>query len=144
MLNECETRHGNKHFTHPITGVEFSIGRIRTSQCEVVSTFAGTPEKPQLQLGFCATMGWNEVKTIAGSMLDMAMDKPAPHPAHEEEFVLYHTEVVESSGFCIHYKLPHYVTFSSTLDNMRQVMKASGWLRTPDDDEKRPQPMQSV
>jgi hypothetical protein len=28
---------------------------------------------------------------------------------------------VESSGFCIHYKLPHYVTFGSSLDAMRAV-----------------------
>lgn len=143
-VNEVRLAHTDVKLKHPITGAEFSLGRIRTSQCEVVSTFAGTPEKPQLELGFCATMGWNEVKTIAGSMLDLAMDKPAPHPAHEEEFVLYHTEVVESSGFCIHYKLPHYVTFNSTLDNMRQVMKVSGWLRTPDDQEKTAKPLQSV
>lgn len=144
-VNEVRLAYTDVQIKHPLTGVTFSLGRVRTSQCEVVSTFAGTPEKPQLQLGFCATLGWNEVKNIAGSMLDMAMDKPHPHPAHTEEFVLYHTEPVESSGFCIHYKLPHYVTFNSTLDNMRQVMKASGWLRTPDDEEDQPaQPMESV
>jgi alpha-D-ribose 1-methylphosphonate 5-triphosphate synthase subunit PhnI len=33
--------------------------------------------------------------------------------------VLYHTDPVEASGFCIHYKLPHYVTFASGLDAMR-------------------------
>jgi alpha-D-ribose 1-methylphosphonate 5-triphosphate synthase subunit PhnI len=38
-----------------------------------------------------------------------------------QEFVLYHTEPVESSGFCIHYKLPHYVTFQSSLEAMRGV-----------------------
>lgn len=143
-VNEVRLAYSDIKLTHPVTGVEFTIGKARTSQCEIVSTFAGTPEKPQLQLGFAATLGWNEVKTIAASMLDMAMDKPAPHPAHEEEFVLYHTEVVESSGFCIHYKLPHYVTFNSSLDNMRKVMKASGWLRTPDDQEKKEKPLQSV
>ena len=143
-VNEVRLAQTEVKVTHPLTGVEFSMGRVRTSQCEIVSTFAGTPEKPQLTLGFAATMGWNEVKVIAASMLDKAMDKPAPHPAHTEEFVLYHTEVVESSGFCIHYKLPHYVTFNSSLDNMRKVMRASGWLRTPDDEEKKEKPLQSV
>ena len=33
-----------------------------------------------------------------------------------------HTEPIESSGFCIHFKLPHYVTFSSGMDNMRKVI----------------------
>ncbi|MBW7886234.1 MAG: carbon-phosphorus lyase complex subunit PhnI, partial [Caldilineaceae bacterium] len=88
---------------------------------EIVNTSGGTPEKPGLELGFAATFGWNEVKVIAASMLDLAMDKPNPHPAHREEFVLYHTEPVEASGFCIHYKLPHYVTFSSSMDNLRQA-----------------------
>jgi alpha-D-ribose 1-methylphosphonate 5-triphosphate synthase subunit PhnI len=39
--------------------------------------------------------------------------------------VLYHTEPVEASGFCIHYKLPHYVTFSSALDNVRRVQASA-------------------
>ena len=38
-----------------------------------------------------------------------------------EEFYLYHTESVEASGFCIHFKLPHYVTFQSALDAMRDA-----------------------
>lgn len=130
-VNELRLAYTDVTLEHPVTGAAFSIGKVRTSQCEVVSTMSGSKEKAQLSLGFTATLGWNEVKTIAGSMLDMAMDKPDTHPAHEEEFVLYHTEPVESSGFCIHYKLPHYVTFSSTLDNYREVMAASGWLREP-------------
>jgi alpha-D-ribose 1-methylphosphonate 5-triphosphate synthase subunit PhnI len=72
-------------------------------------------------LGFAATLGWNEVKTIAAAMLDLEMDNAAGHPSHSEEFVLYHTEGVEASGFCIHYKLPHYVTFSSSLDSIRRA-----------------------
>jgi alpha-D-ribose 1-methylphosphonate 5-triphosphate synthase subunit PhnI len=35
---------------------------------------------------------------------------------------MYHTEPVEASGFCIHFKLPHYVTFASSLDNLRKVI----------------------
>jgi alpha-D-ribose 1-methylphosphonate 5-triphosphate synthase subunit PhnI len=35
--------------------------------------------------------------------------------------VLYHTEPVEASGFCIHFKLPHYVTFQSSLDALRDA-----------------------
>ncbi|WP_298278086.1 carbon-phosphorus lyase complex subunit PhnI, partial [uncultured Bradyrhizobium sp.] len=75
----------------------------------------------QLQLGFCATLGWNEIKTIAGATLDLnsaAADQNAPV---NEEFFLYHTEPVEASGFCIHFKLPHYVTFQSSLDANRAV-----------------------
>ena len=123
-INELRLAYADVTLTHPITGKEFSAGRIRVSQAEVVSTTGGTPEKPMLELGFCATLGWNEVKVIAASMLDLEMDKPNPHPAHKEEFVLYHTEAVEASGFCIHFKLPHYVTFSSSMDNIRQVRES--------------------
>lgn len=92
------------------------------SQCEVASKAAGGAAP--LSLGFAATLGWNEVKTIAGSMLDLEMSAPR-HPAHSEDFVLYHTEPVEASGFCIHYKLPHYVTFASALDALRKAASAA-------------------
>lgn len=123
-INELRLAYAEVKLPHPLTGKTFSAGRVRVSQAEVVSTGGGTPEQPMLELGFCATLGWNEVKVIAGSMLDLEMDKPNPHPAHREEFVLYHTEAVEGSGFCIHFKLPHYVTFSSSLDNIRSVRES--------------------
>lgn len=120
-INELRLGYADVRVTHPISGESFTIGRVRISQAEVVTTFKGPANDPHLKLGYCATIGWNEVKTIAGSMLDMAMDLPEPHPSHTEEYVLYHTDPVESSGFCIHYKLPHYVTFGSSLDAMRAV-----------------------
>ncbi len=123
-VNEVRLAYADIKLTHPVTGVPFSAGRIRVSQAEVVSSFGGSTEKPELNIGFAATLGWNEVKTISASMLDMAMDKPDPFPALTEEFVLYHTEPVEASGFCVHYKLPHYVTFQSSLESMRSVQKS--------------------
>jgi alpha-D-ribose 1-methylphosphonate 5-triphosphate synthase subunit PhnI len=115
-VNEVRLSFADVVLRHPVTGATFSAGRVRISSCEVVTNNA-----TDLSLGYSATLGWNEVKVIAGSMLDLEMEKPNGHPAHAEEFVLYHTEPVESSGFCIHYKLPHYVTFSSSLDNLRRV-----------------------
>lgn len=116
-VNEVRLAYADVRLRHPVTGTVFSLGRARISACEVVNNLAD-----HLELGFTATMGWNEVKTITGAMLDMEMDKTDAHPAHTEEFVLYHTEAVESSGFCIHYKLPHYVTFNSGLDALRRVL----------------------
>ncbi len=116
-VNEVRLAYADVKLHHPVTGAVFSLGRARVSACEVVNNLAD-----HLELGFTATMGWNEVKTITGAMLDMEMDKADAHPAHTEEFVLYHTEAVESSGFCIHYKLPHYVTFNSGLDALRRVL----------------------
>ncbi|MBF6594479.1 MAG: carbon-phosphorus lyase complex subunit PhnI [Thermaceae bacterium] len=121
-VNEVRLALAEVELKHPVTGAVFSAGRVRYSQAEVVTEFGEQEgQKPSLSLGFAATLGWNEVKLIAASMLDSAMSLPEPHPAHTEEFVLMHTEPVEASGFCIHYKLPHYVTFSSALDTLRKA-----------------------
>lgn len=119
-VNELRLGYAEVMVQHPVTGEAFSAGRVRVSQAEVV-TSGGDKGKETLTAGFAATLGWNEVKLIAASTLDMEMSQSSPHPAHTEEFVMYHTEPVESSGFCIHFKLPHYVTFASTIDNIRKV-----------------------
>ncbi|MFZ6028881.1 MAG: carbon-phosphorus lyase complex subunit PhnI [Chloroflexota bacterium] len=115
-VNEVRLGYAQVRLAHPLLGEAFTLGRVRISQTEVVDSKAD-----ELALGFAATLGWNEVKTISAAMLDLEMDRPNPHPAHSEEFVLYHTESVEASGFCIHYKLPHYVTFNSSLDSIRRA-----------------------
>ena len=134
-VNELRLAHADVQVKHPVTGVPFTVGRVRVSQAEVVTT--GGSEKDGLTIGFAATMGWNEVKLIAASTLDMEMNQPDPHPAHTEEFVMYHTESIESSGFCIHFKLPHYVTFASSLDNLRKVIST---FYSSDDSDAEPAP----
>lgn len=120
-VNELRLGYAEVTLAHPLTGEAFSAGRARMSFGEVVNS-GGNAEKSGFTLGFAATLGWNEVKLIAGSVLDLEMSSSDPHPAHEEEFVMYHTEPVEASGFCIHFKLPHYVTFASNLDAVRRVV----------------------
>ena len=131
-VNELRLAEADIRVKHP-SGVTFSAGRVRVSQAEMISkTTNKTTRQDQLELGFCATLGWNEVKVIAGSTLDLNMGKGGK-PAADEEFVLYHTEPVEASGFCIHLKLPHYVTFQSSLDALRGVKRQSGARRTADE-----------
>jgi alpha-D-ribose 1-methylphosphonate 5-triphosphate synthase subunit PhnI len=124
-VNEVRLGYADVMVKHPVTGVTFSAGRVRVSQGEVVTPFSDKADdtEPQLGIGFTATLGWNEVKVISGAMLDMAMNEGADHPMSNDEFILEHTESVEASGFCIHYKLPHYVTFQSSLEAMRKVSK---------------------
>jgi alpha-D-ribose 1-methylphosphonate 5-triphosphate synthase subunit PhnI len=124
-VNEVRLGYADVVLKHPVTGATFSAGRVRVSQGEVVTPFSDKAEatEPQLGIGFTATLGWNEVKVISGAMLDMAMNEGADHPMSNDEFILEHTESVEASGFCIHYKLPHYVTFQSSLEAMRKVSK---------------------
>lgn len=119
-VNELRLSEAEVRVTHP-RGTVFSAGRIRTSQAEVTNAAKGG----ELELGFCGTFGWNEVKIIAGATLDLNRpNAPARSPLNEE-FFLYHTEAVEASGFCIHFKLPHYVTFQSSLDNLRGAKSAA-------------------
>ena len=127
-MNELRLAEAEIAVTHP-RGTGFSAGRVKVSQAEVVSK-----KGVQLELGFSATLGWNEVKVIAAATLDLNTKGAPKGAATEEEFFLYHTEAVESSGFCIHFKLPHYVTFQSSLDAMRD---AKARLKTP---EKKPEP----
>jgi alpha-D-ribose 1-methylphosphonate 5-triphosphate synthase subunit PhnI len=113
-VNELRLAEAEVRVRHP-RGTVFSAGRVKVSQAEVTSK----GKSGQLSLGFCATLGWNEVKVISGATLDLnAAAAPKGSPV-EEEFFLYHTEPVEASGFCIHFKLPHYVTFQSSLDALR-------------------------
>ncbi|WP_123194229.1 carbon-phosphorus lyase complex subunit PhnI [Pannonibacter phragmitetus] len=121
-VNELRLAEAEVTVRHPC-GTLFSAGRVKVSQAEVTSK----GKSGQLDLGFCATLGWNEIKVIAGATLDLnAPDAPQNSPVNEE-FFLYHTEPVEASGFCIHFKLPHYVTFQSALDALRDAKsKATG------------------
>lgn len=114
-VNELRLAEAEIMVRHP-RGTIFSAGRVKISQAEVVNK-----KGAQLELGFAATMGWNEVKVIAAATLDLNSAGAEKGSATEEEFFLYHTEGVESSGFCIHFKLPHYVTFQSSLDAMRDA-----------------------
>jgi len=133
-VNELRLSHGEVMVEHPVTGERFSAGRVRVSQAEVV-----TNARVGYKIGFLATMGWNETKLIAGATLDMEMNQEEPHPALSEDFVLYHTEGIEASGFCNHFKLPHYVTFASSMDNVRKVImkmygpQAAEYVKQPQD-----------
>lgn len=131
-VNELRLAEAEVQVKHPLTGETFSAGRMRVSQAEVV-----TSDKSGYNVGFAATMGWNEVKLIAAATLDIEMSSQEPHPAMSEDFVLYHTEPIESSGFCIHFKLPHYVTFASSMDNVRKAIAIfyGGKPETDDDAE---------
>ncbi len=118
-VNELRLAEAELRVRHP-RGTVFSAGRVKVSQAEVISK----GKAGQLDLGFCATLGWNEVKVIAGATLDLNAPGATKGAPVEEEFFLYHTEPVEASGFCSHFKLPHYVTFQSALDALRAATAA--------------------
>lgn len=101
------------------------LGRIRLTEAEMISRLRvqRRDESPALSLGYGLCFGQNETKAIAMGILDRAMRSSGDAPCQSQEFVLYHTEGIESYGFTNHLKLPHYVTFQSSLANLRQAIE---------------------
>jgi alpha-D-ribose 1-methylphosphonate 5-triphosphate synthase subunit PhnI len=99
------------------------IGKIPVTEAEMVSTAKASKKRqaPHYAIGYGLCLGQNDTKAICMGILDRAMRSPdAGSPANDAEFVLYHTEGIESMGFTNHLKLPHYVTFQAGLSNLRQ------------------------
>lgn len=102
------------------------IGKVQVTEAEMISK-AVTDKKskvPYYAIGYGLCFGQNETKVICMGILDRAMRIPGnATPSSDQEFVLYHTEGIESMGFTNHLKLPHYVTFQSGLNNLRNALK---------------------
>ena len=78
----------------------------------------------EFEIGFGASFGQNETKSIAMSLLDQCLESGDKSSAvQDEEFVLLHVDSVEATGFISFHplKLPHYVTFQSKLDSVRKT-----------------------
>lgn len=112
---------------HAITGELTEIGEVLMTECEVVAMYEKTnsDEKPTFTLGYGACFGHNEVKAISMAILDRSLQKGMQdgpsNPSEDPEFVLLHIDGIDSMGFCTHYKMPHYVTFQSDMDRLRQT-----------------------
>jgi len=102
-----------------------TLGRLRLTEAEMISKIQVRKKDPvpYLSLGYGLCFGQNETKGICMGILDRAMRTGGDAPCQSQEFVLYHTEGIESYGFTNHLKLPHYVTFQSGLTNLRQAVE---------------------
>jgi alpha-D-ribose 1-methylphosphonate 5-triphosphate synthase subunit PhnI len=114
------------HIRHPRTGLPYHVGDVKVTEAEVIARFTAPDGTPRFTLGYGLCFGHNEVKAIAMAVLDRAMQaEEVKSPSEDQEFVLSHIDGIESMGFCTHYKLPHYVTFQSDLDRLRQAQGVS-------------------
>lgn len=122
---------------HPHLGVEVEIGEILCTEVEAVGREMGyggdkDGDNPVMSMGYGLVFGRNERKAIAMAILDAAIrignerEEGPAGPAEDEEFVLYHTDGIEATGFVEHLKLPHYVTFQSSLDRLRKIREKGG------------------
>ncbi len=106
---------------HPITGEPYRIGEVKVTEAEIISKKYSDSDTPRLTLGYGLCFGHNEIKAISMAVLDRAMQsEDVQAPSEDQEFVLTHVDGIEAMGFCNHFKLPHYVTFQSQLDRLRQ------------------------
>lgn len=120
-------------------GFAIEIGEIELTECQMVNQFAGSQsEPPKFTRGYGLTFGHGERKAMAMSLVERALrapelDEEICAPAQMEEFVLYHSDNVEASGFVQHLKLPHYVDFQSELNLVRALRRATQAQRNSDD-----------
>ncbi|MCO6417423.1 carbon-phosphorus lyase complex subunit PhnI [Siccirubricoccus sp. KC 17139] len=111
----------------PELGFPIEIGEITVTECQMVNQFAGSKtEPPQFTRGYGLVFGHGERKAMAMSLVDRALrarelGEEVDAPAQSEEFVLYHCDNVEATGFVEHLKLPHYVDFQSELEKVREM-----------------------
>ena len=115
----------------PELGFAIDIGDITVTECQMVNQFKGSKTAPpQFTRGYGLVFGFSERKAMAMALVDRAMraeelGEDVTAPAQNVEFVLYHSDNIEATGFVEHLKLPHYVDFQSELENVRR-MRARG------------------
>ncbi|MBA9025982.1 carbon-phosphorus lyase complex subunit PhnI [Peribacillus huizhouensis] len=104
----------------------YYIGDFQATEVEMLMPVTVEKERGkkemEFEIGYGLCFGQNETKAIAIGILDNCLENPnTDFPSQNEEFVLYHIDSVESTGFISHLKMPHYVTFQSKLDSIRKT-----------------------
>lgn len=115
--------------TPPELGFDIKVGEIKVTECFMINRNNGTKQEPPgFENGYGLVFGQNERKAMSISLLDRSLqnsekDNDEKYPARSQEFILSHSDNVESSGFVQHLKLPHYVDFQSELISIRNLKK---------------------
>ncbi len=114
----------------PELGFAIEIAEVAVTECETVNKFDGSKTTPpQFTRGYGLVFGMNERKAISMALVDRALrwkelgQDNLGVPAQDEEFVLYHSDNIQATGFLEHIKLPHYVDFQSELELVRKLRR---------------------
>ena len=130
FLGELRVGYIAVKYTPPELGFEIIIGKIKLTECFMINRFDGSENKPPgFENGYGLVFGQSERKAMSMALLDKSLqnssnsDSKTKYPAQDQEFILSHSDNVESSGFVQHLKLPHYVDFQSELVFIRNLKK---------------------
>lgn len=113
-------------------GFAIDIGDVVLTECQMVNQFQGSKTvPPRFTRGYGLVFGFGERKAMAMALVDRALraeelGEDVTAPAQNVEFVLYHSDNIEATGFVEHLKLPHYVDFQSELQNVRRMRAERG------------------
>src|SRR5258708_6660998 len=108
-------------------GFAVPLGRVTVTECQMINQFKGSAtEPPRFTRGYGLSFGQSERKVMSMALVDRALranelGEEANAPAQDEEFVLSHSDNVQSTGFVEHLKLPHYVDFQAELGLVRRM-----------------------
>jgi alpha-D-ribose 1-methylphosphonate 5-triphosphate synthase subunit PhnI len=111
----------------PELGFAIDIADLTLTECQMVNQFKGSKtQPPQFTRGYGLVFGHAERKAMAMALADRAMraeelGEDVTAPAQNVEFMLYHSDNIEATGFVEHLKLPHYVDFQSELESVRRM-----------------------
>ena len=127
-------------------GFAVTLGTITATECQMVNQYAGSSVEPaQFTRGYGLVFGRAERKAMSMALVDRALREAqgsveATAPAQDQEFVLYHADNVQASGFVEHLKLPHYVDFQGELETIRRL-RAGQPPELPEAAERAPDPI---
>ncbi|MEO0380495.1 MAG: carbon-phosphorus lyase complex subunit PhnI [Pseudomonadota bacterium] len=114
----------------PELGFAIEIGEVELTECETVNQFQGSKtQPPQFTRGYGLVFGASERKAISMALVDRALrweelgEDNVGAPAQNEEFILYHSDSIQATGFLEHIKLPHYVDFQAELELIRKLRR---------------------
>jgi alpha-D-ribose 1-methylphosphonate 5-triphosphate synthase subunit PhnI len=129
FLGELKVGYVSVRYTPPELGFEIHIGQVKLTECVMVNRQDGPKNHTAgFETGYGLVFGQNERKAMSMSLLDRSLSTSektgnVTYPAQDPEFILSHSDSVESSGFVQHLKLPHYVDFQSELVFIRNRRK---------------------
>jgi alpha-D-ribose 1-methylphosphonate 5-triphosphate synthase subunit PhnI len=124
-----EIRHGHVavELVPEELGFAIELGDVEVTECDMINQYHGSAEEPpRFTRGYGLVFGHGERKAMSMALVDRALragelGETVKGPAQDQEFVLYHSDSVEASGFVQHLKLPHYVDFQSELTVVRAM-----------------------